>query len=414
MSTSIVTREVTDRVKQTVLKHGDERLQTRMKQAEELVEVLGQLKGAAMKAGQLLSLEISDLLPPEVSQVLRQLHDRAPPADIKVILEMIEGDLGDKASRLENLSDEPIASASIGQVHSATVDGKKVAVKVQYPGVKGSIDTDLKLLRKLTETALSVSGKKIDLGPFFEALRESLANEVDYRKEAESLIVYKQAIASDIYIVPDVYTELSGEHVLTMSFEEGARINDWLQRDLSQAQRDHFGHLVVQLVLDELFKHGLVQTDPNYGNFLYRQGPGQLVLLDFGATKSYTPEFRERFKKLLILAYNRDREGVLKCLIEYEFLDERESDEVKDILVNMVEHVIATFREENQPFSYNNPQLLETLRSSSADLIKQAKFSPPANEMVFLNRKLGGMFHLLKEARAQINLHEYWLKVVDK
>lgn len=412
MGSVMVSREVKDRVMTAVAKHGGERVQTRIKQAQDLVDTLGLLKGAAMKAGQLLSLEISDLLPPEISDILRTLHDQAPPADIALMQEVLRLDLGDRVLDLHELSARPIASASIGQVHSATVEGQKVAVKIQYPGIAKSIDSDLNLLRKFSETALSISNKKIDLGPLFEELRSGLKDEVDYRKEADALRQYRATFGSPQYAVPEVIANLSTEHVLTMSFEEGMRINDWLKGDLTQDQRNDFGHLVLQLLLDEFFKHGMVQTDPNYGNFLYRQNEVQLVLLDFGATRTYPPKFRQETRDLLKLAFDRKRNAVIDFVVAHKYLDPRESDEVKDMFFRIMEDIISMFRPENQPFDYSNPNYLQDMRTLTTNLIKEVKYSAPAKRMIFLNRKLGGMYHLLREAGCKIDLHEYWLQTL--
>src|SRR5690606_14552801 len=176
-------------------------------------------------------------------------------------------------------------------------------------------------------------------------------------------------------------------------------------------ERNAFGHLVLKLLLDEFFQHGLVQTDPNYGNFLYRPETQQLVLLDFGATKSYPPEFRRDIKELLMLTYHRKHRAIIDFCVAHKFLDAREAPEIKDLFVGIMEDIVSMFRPENQPFSYSDPTFLQDIRVRTTALIKQVEYSAPARKMIFLNRKLGGMYHLLREARCQIDLHAYWREV---
>ncbi len=151
LSSKVIAKEVSHRVKHQLGKNP--MLSERIKQAEAIVETLGELKGAAMKAGQLISVEMSEYLPPEILTILRQLHDKSSHYPIADIRKTIKEDLGAaKFAKLRKLSEEPLAAASIGQVHSALLDGEEVVVKVQYPKIIASIDHDMAIVKKNFES----------------------------------------------------------------------------------------------------------------------------------------------------------------------------------------------------------------------------------------------------------------------
>lgn len=414
-SALMVTQEIAARTLASLSKKNPEGMaETRIKQALELVSTLGDLRGAAMKAGQLLSLELSDLLPKEVVTILSQLHDQSsqiPFSDVKKILIKELGE--EKFSKLIHLSHEPIAAASIGQVHSATINGQKVAIKVQFPGVAKSIDNDLAVLKKIVQGLLFAFGKSsMRLEDIFLEIKTSLKKEVDYHLEAASIREFQEAFADDKrFVIPQVFSEFSSKRVLTMSFESGTRIREWLNSEPEAKQVKVFSDLVLSLLIKEFFELGMMQTDPNYGNFLYRQDLGQIVLLDFGATKTFSKKFRKDLIRLIKTAETSNDAALISCANSLGLIDPRENENVEKEFIRLMSLVTFMFREENQPFSFNNPEYLQNVRSTTLTLIRNVHYSAPARQLIFLNRKLGGMFHLLKEAGGKINMRPYWEKV---
>lgn len=407
---TILAREVSGRVADK-LGNDDEkaekrRLDMRMKQAEELVRTLGKLKGAAMKAGQILSLEASDMLPREVVDILRQLHDEAPPLPFEAVEAILKDELGpERFARFEDLSRTPIAAASIGQVHAARLDGQDVVLKIQFPGVAKSIDSDLKAVQHLAEALVKLNGKEISLDEMFEELARGLKCEVDYEREAANLRAYRHAFAGDHrYEVPDVITELSTARVLTMTRVQGARLKDWLSANPAKEDRAIFASLVLDLIIKEFVTVGLVQTDPNYGNFLYRAAERRLVLLDFGAMQEYTLEFRQQYQELLRRALACDRDGMIAQAINMRLFDPREGATVRRHFADMAELIAGMYRPENQPFDFGDLAYVDAIREKVYDFVMAVEHSSPPKQIIFLNRKLGGMFHLLKEVGSAVDL----------
>ena len=381
------------------------RLATKIRQTEELVSTLSQLKGAAMKAGQLISLEFSDFLPPEVLAILRQLHDSSTFMGFDQVRYILGRELGpDKLSALEELTPEPIAAASIGQVHRAKVNGEPVVVKVQFPGISKSIDSDLAVLRRVANLWLQVQGRTVGLDGFFAVLTENLKREVDYEIEAENARRYRDSLNKPYFVVPKIYSEFSTKRVLTMSYEEGVRLADWLSAKPSPEVAQRFGYRLVELVMTELFANGFMQTDPNFGNFLFRPRDEAVILLDFGATQEISTELRQRLQRWVGLAVTGKVEDVLAEIRATGLVSDKESPEFDRRLATVITSLRSIWAPETQPFSYRDDAWLRNVRETTMALIMEAKHTPPPNELIFLNRKLSGMFHLLKDLEVVLNM----------
>ncbi|MBM4250813.1 MAG: AarF/ABC1/UbiB kinase family protein [Deltaproteobacteria bacterium] len=386
----------------------DSKLASRIKQTEELVATLGQLKGAAMKAGQLVSLEFSDILPPEVVAILRQLHDSGTFMPFDQVRYILGRELGaERLSMLEDISPEPIAAASIGQVHKARLNNQDVAVKVQFPGVANSIDSDLNVLRKLVSMAIQLRGTPVDMDPIFAAIAASLKREADYRLEAANADAYRHAIASQGYVIPTVFHDFTSSKVLCLSYESGVRIADWISTKPAKAEAQHFATLILNLLIDELMTHGIMQTDPNFGNFLYRPDSGELVLLDFGATNLFPTEFRRILRRIIhgIMTHNFD--DVIAVTLDQGYLSREESLETLAHFRELIMLVTQMMQPQFQPFKFRNDDWLKSVRDLAAKFALSVKHSAPPHQLIFLNRKLSGMYHLLKDLDVEVEMMQF-------
>ena len=306
------------------------------------------------------------------------------------------------------ISRAPLAAASIGQVHTATLDGKSVVIKVQYPDVADSIPSDLRLLKLLMKNLSFVQGKTTDLDPFFKELEEVLIRETDYVHECQMLTRYREVFTDSVYIVPLVYPDYSTKKIITMEKIEGKSLNEWTSKSLL-GERQTLAHQLISLYLEEFFKHGLVQTDPNPGNFLLTKN-NQMALLDFGAVKEYERSFIEDYRKVLIAAFKQDEAKIMEESVRLSFIDVRENDEVKGIYLSMMECLAAPFRQE-APFDFADKKFYEDSKNLSWDLSRKCKYSPPPKDLLFLHRKLAGIFILIRKLEVKIVLKDYWHKI---
>ncbi len=390
-------------------------LTARIEQARLMVDSLGRLKGALMKAGQLLSIDASDVLPPEAMAILAQLQAGAEPVEFENLRSVLVQELGpDWGRAFDSFDTRPSASASIGQVHRAAVDGVAVAVKIQYPTVSESIDSDLDVLQKLGNGWRAVSRSKIDLAGVFEELRSILHLEADYRHELASQQRFAQLVEHDPrFVVPRSLPQLSTTRVHTMTWEEGQPLGQWLQGIQPQADRLWLAQLLLELYCLEFFRWGLVQTDPNFGNFLVRSDARELVLLDFGATLEFEPPFRQGYVQLLRIVASGDTRRIGDEGVTFGLIDARESRETRELFAQFLTVAIEPFAPSLQPFAFRDAGYAERSQDIGRRFVRSLQVSPPPRRLLFLHRKLGGIFQLLKRLDLELDLRPYWERMVQ-
>jgi aarF domain-containing kinase len=386
------------------------KLNIQIEQAQALVESLAHLRGAAMKAGQMLSIEARDFLPPEVIEILNKLQDNSENLSLEKIKEILNRELGEKiVGELKNLSPSPVASASIGQVHRAQFRDQDVALKIQFPGIASCIGSDIFVLRKISEAFVALSGKTINLGPLFDELSSLLKQEVDYINEATNMENYAKMLAPHpAYVIPKPIPELINAHVLGMTFEEGFKPDEWIRTQPSMVMREKYARLILDLYSIEFFQNGFVQTDPNFGNFFIRPQSEELVLLDFGSIKRFSKEFIHEYKKLLLNIHSNDQKATLDQCFYMKLLDPRESQECQDAFFKMMRMSLEPFDESQQPFDFGSSSYSNDVRKQSMEFTKLIRYSAPPHQILFLHRKLSGVFRMLQTFKVKIHLQEYW------
>ncbi|MFT5717486.1 MAG: putative unusual protein kinase regulating ubiquinone biosynthesis (AarF/ABC1/UbiB family) [Oleiphilaceae bacterium] len=277
------------------------------KMADDIVGTLGELKGAVMKIGQIAS-QTQDFLPKEFSNALQKLQKEAPPVEFTIIRDQVEKELGASLDQLFlKFDEEPHAAASIGQVHRAVLhSGREVVVKVQYPGVDRSCDSDLKQLRLTLKLGGLIKMPKESVDALFEEIKARLHEELDYMQEARNLdrfrVFHKQ---HDFIIVPEVINELSTGHVLTLEYVEGDHINELNAFDYTDEVINKIGHNLFSMLADQLFVFKQIHGDPHPGNFAFRSD-GTVIIYDFGCVKVLKPEIVAAYRDAIIASIECD------------------------------------------------------------------------------------------------------------
>ena len=302
--------------------------------ADRLAATLCRMRGAALKMGQMLSIQDESLLPPALSRALLQVRQGAHAMPNYQLFQQLESQLGhDWREKFESFDESPFAAASIGQVHRATIerDGRKrnVVVKVQYPGVARSIESDLRNLSMLvTMTGLSPKGLFIE--NVIRVGRDELKVECNYINEMANQMKFRELVASDLrlvesrFTVPNVIDDLTSEQVITTDYAPGGTIDK--VSHLDQEERNRIGQTILYLTMKELFDWRLMQTDPNWGNFLYDVGSRETTLIDFGATRSYSKEFVDGYLRIVWASANRDEATLMEQSRRMQFLTGEEND----------------------------------------------------------------------------------------
>jgi predicted unusual protein kinase regulating ubiquinone biosynthesis (AarF/ABC1/UbiB family) len=369
-----------------------------------VADQLSHLRGAAMKLGQMISMDAGDFLPTELSQILARLRDRAhhmPPAQLQQVLTREWGK--DWRRRFAQFDAGAMAAASIGQVHRArTLDGRDLAIKVQYPGVRDSIDADVDNVA----TLLRVSGalpKTLDIAPLLAEAKRQLHEEADYVREGEQLERFGALLAdAPAYVVPALDREFSGSSVLAMSFIEGVPIESLADAD--QAVRDTAMTALIALVLRELFDFGLMQTDPNFANYRYQPETGKLVLLDFGATRSVAPSTAAGYRQLLRAGLSGSRDAVRDAAIAVGFLGEPAVLRHRALIDRMIDVILVEFNRTG-PFDFGDRAFVGVLRDQGmAMAADRDTWHVPPIDTLFVQRKISGTALLAARLKARIDV----------
>jgi aarF domain-containing kinase len=383
-------------------------------QAHAIVQSLGQLKGAAMKAGQFLSMELRDVLPPEVIEVLGALQDAGSTVSWDEIESILRDELGAEKLAMLDVDRAPLASASIGQVHRAVytapgAEPREVAIKVQFRGIADTIESDLAVLERVARAFVSVQLKNIDLGAVFTELRTVLIREADYAQEAQSLVKYRQ-FAHQIrgLRVPEVFLEVSTKRVLVMSFEAGIKLDEVIKQVPSDERKTAIMAQMLDLYFREFFDWGLVQTDANFANFLFRPEAEEIVLLDFGATREYPQEFRTSYAELLRAAFDDNYEATLAVCESLGLIDPRETEQQKRLLFKLMTTVLSVFKAERQPVNFQDKSYVRECADSLKNFYQGLQYSAPPAQLLFLHRKLGGVYNMGRALKTQIDITPYW------
>jgi len=371
--------------------------------ATRLANRLSEMRGAAMKVGQLLSMESNDLLPRQLTEILARLRQEAhamPLGQVDAVLTQSWGESWQ--DRFSRFVFTPLAAASIGQVHEAmTVDGHHLAIKIQYPGIRQSIDSDVDNVAGLLSLFNMVPGET--LKPLLQEAKLQLHAEADYLAEGQHLEAFAEHLAGDEdFVVPRVYAELTTRDVLTMEFTTGEPIENSVEQ--SQQQRDHLATRLLGLSLRELFSWGQVQTDPNYANFLYQQGQDRIVLLDFGATRYYAQQRRDALGRLMLAGMHDDMQMLQQAAVEVGYLGDSDTPAYVNAILQLLRMATEPVRVSGSfDFTANDlaeriSQLLYTLR------VESRVWRMPAPEILFLHRKLGGMYMLCSKLQARVDV----------
>ena len=266
--------------------------------ARRLAARLARLRGAAMKIGQLVSLQGEDVLPPEFAKALAILRAQATPMPLQQLRRVLGREYGKGWERRFSTFDyEPIAAASIGQVHRAiTPDGRDLALKIQYPGVARSIASDVDNVAALLRL-FNLLPLDLDVGGMAAEAKRQLTQEADYLSEARFLERYARLVADEpALLVPRVHWDLTTSRVMAMDFVEGEPLD--VLAAAPQARRDAVGSLLERLLFRELFEFRVMQTDPNFANYLYLPASGRVALLDFGATQRFGTAFVANYARI--------------------------------------------------------------------------------------------------------------------
>ena len=373
--------------------------------AKEVFKEFTKLRGTALKIAQGMSMD-QGFLPEEFADVMSQAQYSVPPINKALVRSIIKRELGGYPEQLFNSFDsEAFAAASIGQVHKAELkDGRKVAIKIQYPNVRETISSDLGLAKILVKRIVK---KGADIDPYFDEVKDTLLEETDYTNEGEQIELFQKRFGGTQIVIPDWIKEYSTDKVLCMSYLEGRHLKEFLKEDPSQEQRNKFGQLLWDFFHQQIKDKNYVHADTHPGNFLFTYNH-TLGVIDFGCVKQFPEEFFMNYLRLLPTHLAGDDEAIRDLYHQLKVINpESDNPEKEEDYFRFAKNYGMTFAE---PYQY---EVFDFGDENYRNKIKHfTKDAPIGNEprgsqhFLYTTRVHLGLYNLLMKMGAQINITE--------
>lgn len=400
-------------------------------QAEMISSELGELKGSLMKAGQILSMYGEHFLPPEANDFLKKLQTDSPSLSWSSIEPILTENFSKTQLDQLDIHKDALCCASLGQVHRARIraTGEEIVLKIQYPDVDKAIDSDLKALRKLLKI-FKLIPRDFNLDPLFNEIHDMLVQETNYDLEAKRTEEFYNYLKEDTrFIVPKVYRQFSNNKILATSYEEGHRVDSEEIATLSQERRNQLGLSYLDLYFKELFEWNSVQTDPHIGNYRIRlnaKGPDQIILFDFGATREYDEVFLKPYRQMIKAAVQGNEDLFRKSSLALKFTRPDDDPNLRALFEEFCFETVEPFLEADDPrvspgtfdsngnYDWKGSDLPQRATKKIITVLRNYSWRSPPSEIIFLDRKTGGVFIFMGVLRTQVRGREVLLKYLER
>ncbi|HVW12355.1 MAG TPA: AarF/ABC1/UbiB kinase family protein [Mucilaginibacter sp.] len=377
--------------------------------ASDIYESLSELKGSALKVAQMLSMD-KNLLPQAYVNKFSQSQYNAPPLSGPLIYQTFKKYLGKSPDKLfDKFELKSTNAASIGQVHKAELHGKKLAVKIQYPGVGDSISSDLKLVKPFAFRIIGISGKELDI--YMKEVEERLLEETDYELEVQRSIEFSRACANlDNVVFPNYYPELSGKRIITMDWLEGLHLREFLQTNPSQELRDQIGQALWDFYNFQQHELRAVHADPHPGNFLITND-GKLGVIDFGCIKEMPDDFYYPFFALISTDTLNNKSETIQAFRELGMIHPSDTREQIDFYYGMYKQMIGLFAKPYivDRFDFGRTEFFDDLYGFGEKISKMPEFRQPrgVKHFIYINRTNFGLYNILHDLKARVKTDTY-------
>ena len=382
--------------------NGDSDKDFHSENAKEVFKEFTKLRGTALKIAQGMSMD-QGFLPEEFAEVMSQAQYSVPPINKALVRSIIKRELGDYPEKLfSSFDSEAFAAASIGQVHKAELkDGRKVAIKIQYPNVRETINSDLGLAKILVKRIVK---KGADIDPYFDEVKETLLEETDYTNEGQQIELFRERFGGLDIVIPEWIKEYSTDKVLCMTYLEGRHLNEFLKEDPSQEQRNRFGQLLWDFFHQQIKDKNYVHADTHPGNFLFTQD-GKLGVIDFGCVKRFPEEFFMNYLRLLPTHLDGDEEAIRELYYKLKVIKpDSDNPEKEEEYFRFARNYGMTFAEpyKYEVFDFGDEEYRNKIKYFTKD-------APIGNEprgsqhFLYTTRVHLGLYNLLMKLRAHID-----------
>ncbi|CAG5076588.1 ABC1 kinase family protein [Parvicella tangerina] len=388
---------------------GDEKAREQLDEdnANDIYESLSELKGSALKVAQIMSMD-KNMLPQAMQDKFSLAQYSAPPLSYPLVVKTFRQFFGKSPDQLfDTFTKTAVNAASIGQVHKATLGDKTLAVKVQYPGVADSVQSDLKMVKPIAMKILGL--REGEVKQYFEEVESKLMEETDYEHELKQSIEIAEA-SRDLegFVFPKYYPEYSSKRVLTMDWLDGMHLKEFLKTNPSQELRNQIGQRLWRLYDFQVNELKAIHADPHPGNFLIQQN-GTVGLIDFGCVKRIPEDFYKKYFQLINSSVVSDDAKLRELFFDLEFIFRDEPKEVQDLFFEVfkssMELLIRPFMAES--FDFSNQSYFDELYAMGEELksrkdIRKNGVARGSRHILYINRTYFGLFALLNELGATI------------
>ncbi|MGN6248478.1 MAG: ABC1 kinase family protein, partial [Ginsengibacter sp.] len=370
--------------------------------ASDIYESLSQLKGSALKVAQMLSMD-KNILPKAYVDKFSQSQYNAPPLSGPLIIKTFTKSFGKAPSQIfDTFNLNSVQAASIGQVHEATLNGKKLAIKVQYPGVGDSISSDLKLVKPFAFRLLGMSEKELNI--YIGEVEERLLEETDYELEVKrSIKISKACKGLKNVVFPTYYPKFSSSKIITMDWMEGLHLKEFLATNPSQKLKNKIGQALWDFYNFQQHELRAVHADPHPGNFLITPDE-KLAVIDFGCIKELPDDFYEPFFALIVPGLMEDKEATIKAFRQLEMIQPNDDKKQIEFYYKAYKEMISLFAlpYTSKVFDFSKPEFFEQLYAWGEKIARMPEFKQPrgVKHFIYVNRTNFGLYTLLNELNA--------------
>ncbi len=372
--------------------------------ARDIYNSLSELKGSALKVAQMLSMDKNILPKAYVNQFAKSQYN-APPLSGPLIVRTFSKYFGKSPDKIyDRFNMVSSNAASIGQVHKAELNGKELAVKIQYPGVAESISSDLKLVKPFAFRLLGMSEKELEV--YLKEVEQKMLEETDYELELERSQKFASACAHLSNLVfPNYYPELSSQRIITMDWMDGKHLKEFLAENPSQEERNRIGQSLWDFYNYQQHVLKAVHADPHPGNFLITKD-GKLGVLDFGCIKEIPEDFYEPFFSLTKRETLENKELTLDAFRKLEMILPEDNEQEIAFYYKWYKEMISIFAEPymSEYFNFDNPEFMNKLYQFGEQLSKMPEFKQArgVKHFIYINRTNFGLYSILFELKAKV------------